>query len=75
MESSKKSVTFNLQPKIQNLCVWNYAYREARRGKWEQTGRDRDRFHRKIIDLKDIISPILTFQHREKVFKHRFDTQ
>lgn len=73
MQSAKKSVTFNLPPKIHDLYVWGYAYREARRGKWEQMARDSDRFHRKIMVLKDIISPILTYEHREKVFKHRFE--
>lgn len=66
-------MTFNLQPKIYQLHVWNHAYREARKGKWDQAARDRDRFHRKIEELKDIISPILTLYHREKIFKQRFE--
>lgn len=54
------SVTFDSNPPIiHRLYVWNYAYRNARIGKWMQAARDRDRFRRRIEELSIVITPIL----------------
>lgn len=53
-------VTFDSKPPIiHKLYVWNYAYRDARKGKWMQAARDRDRFRRRIEELSRVITPIL----------------
>lgn len=72
MDSTSRTVSFNLKPEITELYVWQYAYREARKGKWEQTARDRHRFQRRISDLENVISPILTLHHREQIYQQRF---
>lgn len=35
-------VSFNLQPKIHYLFVWDFAYRQARKGHWTQLTADRE---------------------------------
>lgn len=69
---SQLQVTFNLCPQVHEIRAWKFAYREARKGKWEQVGRDRERFDKKINDLGSIITPILATEHREKIFNERF---
>ena len=46
-------------PTVHVLHVWHYAYKEARRGPWEQIARDRLRFHRRIEKTAEVIEPIL----------------
>lgn len=65
-------VTFNLCPVVHEIRAWKYAYSEARKGKWEQMGRDRERFEKRINELKRILSPILSVQHRQKIYEQRF---
>lgn len=72
MDSASRIVSFDLKPTITELYVWQYAYREARKGKWEQAARDRHRFQRKNFDLETVISPFLTLHHREQIFQQRF---
>lgn len=51
------------------MIAWDYAYRAARLGPWEQMARDRFRFRDRILRLECILSPILQEKHREKIYK------
>lgn len=68
-------VTFNLCPTVHVIRAWNYAYSEARKGKWEQMGRDRERFEKRINELSHILSPILKTDHRQKIYNERFNDE
>ena len=59
--------------KVHSMVQWDFAYRQARKGEWEQFARDRDRFATKISQLTPIISPILDRRHREQVFLKYFN--
>ena len=52
------SVTFG-RVQIHYLCVWDFAYRDARKGYWEQVARDRCRFKRRIGHTELILKPVL----------------
>lgn len=65
-------VTFNLCPIVHHMRAWRYAYSEARKGKWEQLGRDRERFVNRINEVSRILSPVLDVDHRQKVYEQRF---
>lgn len=53
---------------------WDFAYRQARKGEWEQIGRDRARFNQRIENTKKIIDPILNKNLRENIFNKRFSS-
>lgn len=65
-------MTFNLCPTVHEIRAWKFAYCEARKGKWEQVGRDRERFEKKIKELGAHISPVLAANHRQKIYNERF---
>ncbi|XP_008556845.1 protein PFC0760c [Microplitis demolitor] len=65
-------VRFNLQPTVHTIIKWNFAYRAARKGPWEQMARDRDRFQTRINSTGRIIEPVLATQHRDCIWKDRF---
>lgn len=69
---NEKKVTFDPKLSIHELRTWKFAYKNARKGKWEQYGRDNERFKQRIDKLNDILSPLLSLQHRERVFNERF---
>lgn len=58
-ELMKKKVRFNTQNKIYKMCVWQFAYKQARTDQWQKIARDQERFKRKIEELDEKISPIL----------------
>ncbi|XP_055312283.1 uncharacterized protein LOC129574368 [Sitodiplosis mosellana] len=68
----EKKVTFNLCPKVHEIRAWKFAYSQARKGKWEQLGRDRERFEKRINGLSRVLSPILASEHRQKIYEQRF---
>lgn len=70
-----KKVSFNLRPKVLTMRVWQFAYAEARKGNWEQVGRDRIRFAKRIMDLTKTLSPILDASLRQKIYITRFCKQ
>lgn len=39
-------VTFNPNVQILKMCDWKYVYMNARKDKWMEIGRDRERFRR-----------------------------
>lgn len=67
LNNKTKKVHFNTNNEIQVMHVWNYAYRAARKGHWQQYACDRSRFQRRIENVGIIISRILTSDHRKIV--------
>ncbi|XP_032677039.1 uncharacterized protein LOC116846821 [Odontomachus brunneus] len=76
---SKKKLTqkvkFNLMPIVHIMVQWDYAYRAARKGPWEEMARDRERFKRRINCIATVLDPILTSQHRAYILQERFALQ
>ena len=67
-----QKVKFNLDPVVHVMVQWDYAYRAARRGPWEEMARDRERFKGRINCIERVLNPILTNQHRTHVWQERF---
>lgn len=65
-------VTFNLTPVVHTMVQWDYAYRAARKGPWEEMARDRERFKGRINCIRCILEPILQIQHRTHIWQERF---
>lgn len=55
---SQKRVKFNDKPSIQHMHVWQFAYKQARKGEWEKTYSDKAHFQSRIDKLNETISPI-----------------
>lgn len=55
-----------------HMVTWTFAYRAARKGSWEQSARDRERFSRKIGQCAVVINKILDPQHRSIIYLQRF---
>lgn len=70
--SRTKKVTFNLKPVVHTMIKWDYAYRAARKGPWEQMARDRFRFNGRISSYHLILDPILQVDHRVRIWTERF---
>ena len=66
----KKKVTFNEDNnKILVMYTWSHAYREARKGHWQQYTIDAKRFERKIKNVYEpVLSRILDGNHRENFY-------
>lgn len=62
-------VKFNDRTNVHLMVAWDFAYRAARLGPWEQMARDRCRFRDRILRLEMTLSPVLREDHREKIFK------
>ena len=45
---------------VHHIIAWNFAYRAARRGPWEEYARDRDRFARRIECCASVLEPCLS---------------
>lgn len=54
------------------MIQWDYAYRAARKGPWEEMARDRERFKGRINCIRCILEPILQIQHRTHIWQERF---
>ena len=54
-----KQVRFADDSVVHEMVVWNYAYRAARKGPWEQCARDRAHFRRRIENLASVLEPCL----------------
>lgn len=69
---NKSKVRFSPHPKIHTMITWDYAYRAARRGPWEEMARDRERFKYRINCIAQVLDPVLVPQHRSEIWQHRF---
>lgn len=58
---------------IHPMVQWSFAYRNARKGPWEEYARDRHRFNKRIHDTGEVLSRILDLKHRENVYRERFE--
>ncbi|KAL7737465.1 hypothetical protein ACLKA6_007603 [Drosophila palustris] len=71
-QEHRKRVRFNLKPEIHVMHTWDFAYRAARKGGWQELARDRDRFQQRIKRVAPTINTILNSNHRDKIYKDRF---
>lgn len=69
VDSSKKSVHFDINVKILDMRVWPYAYHHARLSEWQRVAADRLRFQNRINQIDQKISPVLSEEHRLKMFQ------
>ena len=53
------------------MVAWNFAYRAARCGQWEQMARDRERFKIRIKQIEPVLAEVLSPVHRCRVWKKR----
>lgn len=58
---------------VHPMIMWSYAYQKARIGPWQQYAVDRVRFKDHIKALEEKLKPVLGCQHRERIFKERFE--
>ncbi|XP_078050301.1 protein phosphatase 1 regulatory subunit 15 [Augochlora pura] len=70
--SPVQKVKFNLNPIVHVMVQWDYAYRAARKGPWEEMARDRARFKGRINCIGRVLNPILSTQHRLRIWQERF---
>lgn len=68
---SSRKVHFSLIPKVHITHVWDFAYRQSRKGFWEEAARDRARFRNRIKNLEEVISPVLMAEHRAIIIQKR----
>lgn len=71
---SKKRVHFG-NVKVHHLIKWSFAYQLARKGKWEEAARDRERFAKRILSVQPILSQVLDPLHRQRIYNSRFSKQ
>ncbi|XP_038639592.1 protein phosphatase 1 regulatory subunit 15B-like [Scyliorhinus canicula] len=64
-----KKVRFSPVVTVHPMIVWDFAYRAARRGPWEQCARDRSRFQRRIAEAEAVIASCFERDHREAVWR------
>lgn len=64
---SRLNVTFDLNIKVLNMRTYEYVHRTARISHWQRTVADRIRFSKRIMDVENVISPILSSEHRLKM--------
>lgn len=62
-----QKVTFNPDVNVLTMYVWTFAYNEARKHNWLQIAADRERFLNRINSTSEILTPILTDEHRKKI--------
>lgn len=55
----KKQVRFAPHPIVHNMVVWRFAYNDSRKKYWEILAADRHRFAQKILNIGQIITPLL----------------
>ncbi|XP_021932306.1 protein phosphatase 1 regulatory subunit 15A [Zootermopsis nevadensis] len=53
---------------VHPMVKWNYAYRAARCGPWEQMARDRERFMRRIRQSEPLLAVVFSAEHRQRVW-------
>lgn len=68
------SVSFHPIVKVLIMHVWQYAYRMSRVSGWKQDYLDRKRFQKRIKKTESIIAPILTVEHRLKIYNRFIST-
>jgi len=70
-EKKKKKVQFMPDHQlaiVHPMIVWNFAYKQARKGTWEADALDRLRFQKRVEELSEILTPVLLAK-KEKVIQ------
>lgn len=57
---------------VHPMVVWGHAYRQARKGPWEQQARDRARFAQRVASLEADLSLVLDPAHRRRVYRRLY---
>lgn len=70
----EKKVRFNLKADVHVMRMWDFAYRQARKGEWEMAARDRERFKKRIEDTEQILKPVFEQELRGRVYHERFSS-
>ena len=55
------------------MVAWSFAYRQARKGIWEQEARDRERFRHRINNTENNIGWVFSKSHRAEVYHKLHD--
>nr|CAB3265091.1 protein phosphatase 1 regulatory subunit 15A-like [Phallusia mammillata] len=67
-------VHFSDKVVVHPMVAWSFAYKQARKGKWECYARDRDRFHTRTADTRKKIAWCFSDDHRKQVWQSRFQS-
>lgn len=54
------------------MHAWDYAYRAARKSEWQIILQDRAHFKSRIQRVANELNPILSIEHRQKIYETRF---
>ncbi|KAJ8343426.1 hypothetical protein SKAU_G00307550 [Synaphobranchus kaupii] len=65
-----KKVRFSPVVQVHVIRVWSFAMQAVRKGPWEEMGRDRARFQRRIQETEQAIGFCLHQSHREKMLDY-----
>jgi len=69
LQRTKQSkVRFCDTVEVQHMVAWSFAYRQARKGIWEQEARDRERFRHRINNTENNIGWVFSKSHRAEVY-------
>jgi Phosphatase-1 catalytic subunit binding region len=67
-------VTFDeSRNEVHSMVVYSFAYKNARKRYWEYFAADARRFQKRIERISVVISPILSDEHRYKMYRERFE--
>jgi hypothetical protein len=63
-----------MTPKVHVMRVWDFASRTYRKEgvQWMQMSLDRGRFKDRISNQQDVLNQVLKADHRDKIFRERF---
>lgn len=64
--SNHRKVSFSPVVQVHVMRSWPFARKASRKGHWEEMGRDRDRFKRRVQEAESVIGPCLSPAHRDK---------
>uniref|UniRef100_A0A1A9X5T0 PP1c_bdg domain-containing protein n=1 Tax=Glossina brevipalpis TaxID=37001 RepID=A0A1A9X5T0_9MUSC len=67
-----KKVRFDTKPVVHVMHTWNYAYRAARKSEWGILINNRAHFKSRIQRVANELNPILSIEHRQKIYETRF---
>lgn len=69
-QKQKKKVHFkpdNELTTVHSMFVWNFAYKQARKGTWDADALDRLRFQKRVKELDQILTPVLLAKWKKVV--------
>lgn len=66
-------VRFSQDIEVHFMVAWGFAYRNARKGNWEEVARDNARFKNSIEKMNEIFAPVFEQKHRDRIYHERFE--